>query len=671
MRLAKMQNAARRDAGSRRRWRLRTPLAALLLAFIATSAQAGLDLRNASRHTLENGLVVLVLEERSFPLVSVQMVYRAGARDETTGRTGLAHFVEHMAFRAAENFPDTGLVSSIYSAGGEWHGYTYIDQTTYFATVPALNLDLLLRIEADRMSRLKISADDIPAERGAVLAEMHGYENDPSAVLHDWSVFSSLVAHPYRNNTIGWESDVSAISRADVVDFYKRHYQPGNAVLAIVGDVRTAAVLRQVKNLFGAIPGRPATPLPITPEPPQSGERRFTLHGAVERKWFQMTWHAPAAADADYAAFLLMQELLSGTSGINFLHNDWGAPSRADTPLFGISSDISTWSMPTAQPYIFTIKGSIARDDKEQRVESAISAALLELRSASVDEERFEAARSRLLEQLALDVQTTEDAAHQLAFFSGIDAFDHLLRLPAEISALTPGDVQDIALRYLAPGKRTTGWSVFAAPGAKRPPASRTAVKVPPAPKNVSRPAPAPTASTLANGIRVILQPSRLSPTVNLQIVVPGAVSAALDDFESDMPIEGVSALNITVPAARLKVAGGDAARTLRNAAASALTTEASTDPYTRIEQVFTRMMGTPGPQAGTSPLLIVLAGDFDNAEAVRLLEANFTASAATAIRAFRGSRQALEDIAASRDRVRPGGTDHRPAARGRRAGPA
>ncbi len=111
--------------------------------------------------------------------------------------------------------------------GGEWHGYTWLDQTTYFETLPAEDLDLALRIEADRMARLVIPAAEVEAERGAVLAEMHGYENDPASVLHDTVLAVSFLQHPYRNNTIGWESDVESITHDDLVEFYRDAYRPG------------------------------------------------------------------------------------------------------------------------------------------------------------------------------------------------------------------------------------------------------------------------------------------------------------------------------------------------------------------------------------------------------------------------------------------------------------
>ena len=195
----------------------------LALVVLPATGWAGLDLSRATFTRLDNGLELITLEEHTLPVVSVQMLYRVGARDEENGRTGLAHYLEHMAFRATQNFPDTEVASRIYAVGGEWHAYTWIDQTTYFETVPKEHLDLVLLIEADRMGRLVIPDEGVEAERGSVLAELHGYENDPATVLNDAAVYASIIAHPYRNNTIGWESDVDRIDRRDLVRFYRAH----------------------------------------------------------------------------------------------------------------------------------------------------------------------------------------------------------------------------------------------------------------------------------------------------------------------------------------------------------------------------------------------------------------------------------------------------------------
>src|SRR3954453_13510188 len=174
----------------------------------AAPALAELDLRRVEVSHLPNGLTVIMLEDHSFPLVSVQMLYKSGSAAEITGKTGLAHFLEHLAFRGSENFPEARATELIYDAGGEWHGYTAMDQTTYFATMPKDGLDLLLRIEADRMARTIIDPASIEAERGAVITELHSYENDPASVLQDAVTRTAIQAHPYGSPMAGYVCDV-------------------------------------------------------------------------------------------------------------------------------------------------------------------------------------------------------------------------------------------------------------------------------------------------------------------------------------------------------------------------------------------------------------------------------------------------------------------------------
>src|SRR3954465_2002525 len=156
---------------------------AILASLRATGASAQLDLRRAEVSHLPNGLTVIMLEDHSFPLVSVQMLYKSGSAAETTGKTGLAHFLEHLAFRGSKNFPNARATELIYDSGGEWHGYTALDHTTYFATMPRDRLDLLLTIEAGRMARTIIDPASIEAEKGAVITELLSYFNDPASFL--------------------------------------------------------------------------------------------------------------------------------------------------------------------------------------------------------------------------------------------------------------------------------------------------------------------------------------------------------------------------------------------------------------------------------------------------------------------------------------------------------
>ena len=614
----------------------------MMLAWSGASAEV--DLRNASVERLGNGMTVILLEDRNFPLVSTQMLYRVGARDESYGHTGLAHFLEHMAFRSSENFPDTGLVSSIYAVGGEWHGYTWTDQTTYFATVPKEQLDLLLRIEADRMTRLRISPDDMEAERGAVLAEMHMYENYPTSTLLDAVMFTSFFAHPYRNNTIGWESDIDNLKHEEVVAFYDRHYQPANAVLAVVGDIDRREVRARIEDLFGDAESRAPTPLPHTIEPVQEGERRVRLHAETDVKRFMIGWRAPSANHADFAAFLVLQEVLGAGSGVNFRQNDWGTQIDNGALLDGLADDLTTWYPPSAQDYIFIVGGSIAPEAHESRLEQALQERIATVQRQAPARQVVAEAIGRVQDELVYDVETTEDAAHQLAFFDGLRALDSFLDLPQRVARVTAEDVQRVAGTWLLPERRTIGWHVPDPSPDAVPARPATAAAAQPefadeAGGNASPPDDEPVSSPevreLRGGISAIVQQSDVSPSAYLLVVLPGADIVG-EGVQRNDPILGHSSFAWRFRPDELREVVARADETVRKASVDAEADEAAgAEPETVVEQVFaSRMYGEAAsdPEAGVSsavssavsPSLIVVAGDVDRQHAFEALEAAF-----------------------------------------------
>jgi zinc protease len=606
---------------------------AVLLFVLPAAAGAALDLSRASITRLDNGLELIVLEEHTLPVVSVQMLYRAGARDEETGRTGLAHYLEHMAFRATQNFPNTEVASRIYAVGGEWHAYTWIDQTTYFETLPREQLDLALRIESDRMGRLLIPEEGVDAERGAVLAELHGYENDPATVLNDAAVYASFVAHPYRNNTIGWASDVEHIERRDLVRFYREHYKASNAVLVVVGDVTTKDVRERVLELFKDYPATAPTPPPSTVEPPQVGERRVSLEGAGAASYFELVYRAPAAGSADFPAFVLMQELLGGGDGVNFDQGLGGSPVREASLLYGITDGMETWLPPAAQPYIFTISGSVAADADPQSIEEAIEARIAVLRDEALSEKRVDVARERVLSDFVFDVETTEDAAHQLAFYAGLDALGSFLTWPDAIARTTPEQVRDVAARYLQPLSRTIAWyhagktptvaAIEASPAeAPIPLETRT-----PSPEDVKATPPAPpVVLRLRNGVPAIVQRIALSPACYVRVLVPSGTveigsNASKDAFTWDMTSIGVRSTS-----ADFAEAITTAASAVAGAKAGVATPAASeSDPAARLELALHELLGVQAPKEApeVGPSLAVVVGDLDIGKTLNLLEAS------------------------------------------------
>lgn len=610
-------------------------LACVSLSLALTApAHAELDLNRVAVTRLDNGMTLLVLEDHTLPVVSLQMVYKVGGRDDPEGRMGIAHFFEHMAFRSSKNFPGTGLVSNIYAIGGEWHGYTWIDQTTYFSTAPKENLDLLLRIESDRMNNLDMDPNDVKAEFGAVLTEMNSYENDPFASLYDAVTATMYQAHPYGKNTIGYEADIAAVTHEDLVSFYEKHIRPNKAVLAVVGDVNREDVARRVEKLFGkAKPGEPVA-LPPASEPYLPGEKRTRVNGVGTEKFYQIAYPAPAASSPDFAAFLLLQEAASGGSGINFRQNDWGTPSRADSAMGKAVPGASTFFIASAQPYLFVVSGSIGAKGDEAKVESGVQKTLDAMAAAPVSAEALAAARKGVARELALDLETTEDAAHQLAIFEGIGALDQLIDLPARLAAVTPADIQRVAKTYLNKDRRTIGWyaPVTDNPPALPPTTETLALAAPrpgaPAP---NEPMPAPQVSTLENGAALIVQHSLLSPTAYVKLAVPGLFDC--DTCSLNDPMIGYTSIAEEGVSDSLASLVADAKAALVSARPHKASAPDSDDPATRIEQVLTNRFAFSGATANAPARasLVIISGDVDAGEAANLASGAFGAGPAPA----------------------------------------
>ncbi|GAA0273968.1 hypothetical protein GCM10009127_13000 [Alteraurantiacibacter aestuarii] len=610
---------------------LRSALALLIapaLLLPAVPAQAQLDLARAGITRLDNGLTVIVLEENSLPVVSVQVLYKSGSRDETSGKTGLAHMLEHLAFRASENFPDGSATDTVYDAGGEWHGYTWIDQTTYFATAPAEKLDLLLAIEADRMARVTIDPAAMEAEAGAVITEMRGYQNDPSTVLFDAVVASAIQAHPYRNNTIGYESDVAALTAQDAEDYYARHYAPENAVLAIVGNVDPQAALAQARAYFDELAAREAAPRVVSVEPPQAGLRRVNLAGPVERQYLRIAYPAPAASSADFAPFLLMQQLLSGGSGVNFRQNDWGTPAADGSVLAGAVDDMASWFIPTADPYLFMLSASLDTASDRSELERELESRIAAFRSAAPSVAALDAARAAVRAQLAFDLETTEDAAHQLAFFEGIGALEQLLALDDALARTMPNDIRRAAQAYLDPARRTIGWygpgsapgALATASGNLSPSAQRPAVR------DVGTAASPAQLRHLPSGLPVILRPVSQSPLASVMLVQSGA-RLGLEGSPDGIGVAQASGLAADLP--RLVA---QAAAALREASPPSAE-EPSNDPSTRLGQMLAAQRdgssSSAGPTGGIAFAVVSGAVDTDSAYAALASELGTASPAA------------------------------------------
>jgi predicted Zn-dependent peptidase len=339
-----------------------------------------------------------------------------------------------------------------------------------------------------------------------------------------------------------------------------------------------------------------------------------------------MGWRAPSARHPDYAAFLVLQELLAGGSGVSFLQNDWGSPAKPGSVLYGAADDITTWYPPSAQDYVFTVGGSIDDSGSEAAAERAVDERLERFLDAAPDAARVAAAVDAVRDELVFDVQTTEDAAHQLAFFAGLDAFDVLLTLPERLQVVTPDDVLRVARDYLKPERRTIAWYGPGAMADEPGTGEHVALAIPATGAPDETPAAAPVFRRLQGGVPAIVQASDLAPSVELRVVVPGN-ALTTGAYVANDPEPGLMSFTGRARPPELAALASQAGAALAEATHVAEEfTPASTDPETRLNEEFRALMAPWAPATNTAaaPTVVAVAGDIDPDDAFAVLEKTF-----------------------------------------------
>jgi zinc protease len=323
------------------------PFVAGALVTAATPAGAapqeperGLDVHIPYTHfTLENGMNVLVHEDRSLPTVSVNLWYHVGSANERPGRTGFAHLFEHVMFEGSANVPRGDFDSRLEAAGGYSNGSTTPDRTNYWENVPSNALELALWLEADRMGWLLETMDQrkLDIQREVVKNERRQrYENAPYGLASE-AILAALYPpeHPYHWPVIGSMDDLAAADLDDVMAFFRTYYAPNNATLSVAGAVSSGQVRRLVERWFGEIPAGPPVPPVGAPDPELASTPRLVLEDDVRLPRLYLTWHSPPAYGQDDAVMDIVASALAG-----------GKSSRLHRRLVHeeeIAQDVTAW----------------------------------------------------------------------------------------------------------------------------------------------------------------------------------------------------------------------------------------------------------------------------------------------------------------------------------------
>jgi zinc protease len=415
-----------------------------------------------SKHILDNGLTVLLKENRAAPVISWWVLYQVGSRNERTGMTGASHWVEHMMFKGTERFPAGVLDREIDRNGGMWNAHTSYDHTAYYATMPADRIELPLEIEADRMVNANFDATEVEAERTVIISERQGDENSPQFWLREEVQAAAFRVHPYHHSIIGDMVDLRSMTRDDLYGHYQQYYTPDNAIAVVVGAFDTPDMLKRIEALYGSIPanGQP-TPLVNRQEPPQQGERRVMVERPSNTAYLQAAYHVPAARHDDWIKLSALDSILGGPSGPGG-SSIGNKTSRLYKALVETELAVSAYGgiTMTVDPYLYRISLTLRDGRTHEEVEAALNAEIQRLHDELVSEAELERAKKQARAAFAYSNEGVTGQAFWLAYSENIDSYDLFDSYPARLEAVTPEDIQAVARQYLRPSNRTVGWLV-------------------------------------------------------------------------------------------------------------------------------------------------------------------------------------------------------------------
>lgn len=472
-------------------------------------------------HNLPNGLRILLEENHSAPVISLNVCYRAGSKYERPGITGISHFLEHLMFKSTTKHPNGEFDRLLTYAGADNNAYTWLDRTVYYELIAADKIELALELEADRMRNLLILPDELEDEREVVQNELEQRDDSPFSLLLDSLQSVAFSAHPYGIPTIGWLDDVKNLALEDVRRYYDAYYRPDSAVLVAVGDFEPGEMLAKIESYFGGIePGGYTAPL-LAAEPPQRAQRRIVISRAGSSDYVLIAWKTPSSANCDaYALEVLANVLGSGrTSRLSLRLVEAGKASSAGA-LSGCFDYVD--------PHLFAAQTALNEGMKPEEAEAAIIEEISRIAAEGITERELARAKKQARVSFVYRKDSVEAEADLIVNFEIASSYKNIAKYLPGIEAVSEEDVREAAAKYLTISNSTVGWhlgiraeSMESADGAVQLPTPRELAPrrnaMGRSPQEVAaESASAPDVVTLANGMRLIIRESHYNPTVAL-----------------------------------------------------------------------------------------------------------------------------------------------------------
>jgi len=429
---------------------------ALLLSAVASAPSiAANEAANAASETatfektLPNGLRVIVREDHRAPTAVHMVWYRAGAMDEKDGTSGVAHVLEHMMFKGTKTVGPGEFNKLVAAAGGRDNAFTSLDYTAYFQIVPNAALPEMMRLEADRMANLKLTAEDFASEIQVVMEERRmRTEDSPEARVHEALNAAAFMAHPYRRPIIGWMDDLKNMTPQDARDWYQAWYAPNNAFVVVVGDLDHAAVFKLAEQTYGKLKPHDLPTRKPQNEPVQDGVRRVMVKAPAQLPYIMMSWKAPKLEDIDRDrepyALEVLTSLLDGTDAARFPKHLVRGAKVAQSAASGYESALRGETK-------FSLVAQPAAGKSVTELEAALRAEIKRIQDEGVTEEELKRVKTQTVAAQVYKRDSLMAQAMEIGQYEAVGvSWRNIDKLLDKIRGVTAEEVQAVAKKYFS-----------------------------------------------------------------------------------------------------------------------------------------------------------------------------------------------------------------------------
>jgi len=433
------------------RSRIRITILTLLLFFLLIPiSEAGLRER-VFETTLTNGLKVILLEDHKAPLITFQIWYRVGSRNEAWGKTGLSHMLEHMMFKGTQKVGPEEFSRIIQENGGNNNAFTSRDYTAYYENLSADRVQVPLDLESDRMQNLLLREEDFRTERMVVMEERRlRTEDNPTAFLQEQLEATAFQLQPYHWPIIGWMEDIARFTLEDLKVYYLTYYNPANAFLVVVGDFKKEDLLPKIEKAFGSYPKGVAPNQGKDIDPIQTGERRIFVKREAQLPSIVMGYHAPNLREPDSYVLEVISAILSGGKSSRFYQ------SLVREKRLVLSAD-ADYSLLSRDPSLFYISADLLPGKDMAEVEKALNQEVERLLRELVGKQELEKAKNQLEASFVFGQDSLFYQALLLARFEITLSWREIDNYIPSIRKISPEDIHRVAKQYLVPDNRTVG----------------------------------------------------------------------------------------------------------------------------------------------------------------------------------------------------------------------